>query len=163
MRAALALPLLAAALAGCTGMEEYDPMAMACQDERVQQAGWCDGSFGGPPPATGGAKASAAPAEGGVAKVQLTEQGAVWTYRAEGEHERKSFAWDSPGKARLTWRSAGSGGIRVAVQAAGGTLYDSDPGQAGDSALLAGREGAWTVTIDVDNFAGEARVELAAA
>lgn len=153
MRAALALLVAFPVLAGCSSLDQLDPMVMACKEAAVRDAGWC-----GAVPVGDGGEAPVGP------KVERTADGITWSFEAAGEHARHSFGWDSPGKARLTWSGAGTGGMRVAVRdAAGNALYSSIPGASGGTELLAGRTGAWSAAIDFDNFAGAARVELRAA
>lgn len=153
MRAALALVLTLPALAGCASLEELDPMAMACREAPVQEAGWCGG--------TGGSAEAAAPDQ---PKVEASADGVRWTHDLAGSHGRFSFAWDSPGQAQVSWAGVGSGGMWVSVRDAGGnTLYNSAPNAGGDAQRLVGRAGLWTVSLDFDNFAGHARAELRAA
>lgn len=151
MRAALALLLALPALAGCASLEELDPMVMACREAAVQDAGWC----GGVPVGDGKGEVPAGP------KVERTAEGVAWSHALDGAHDRHTFAWDSPAKARLSWSGTGSGGMRVAVRdAAGNALYNSSPGASGGGEVLAGKAGSWSVALDFDNFAGAARVEL---
>jgi hypothetical protein len=161
MRGLVAVALAGVALvAGCTGFEEYDPMKIACDDPKVQQAGWCDGSvdIGGLSPPTGEGNQQAAP-QG--PRIETTADGVAWSHDLSGFHGRFSFGWESPGRATLGWSGAGSGGMAIALRdAQGNPLYTSGGGAAGGSEVLAGRAGSWTVDLDFDNFSGHATVGL---
>jgi hypothetical protein len=153
----LALPVLALALAGCAS-PELDPMAMACEDARVQQAGWCGGALDLSGSAAGGAGAAAPQGPA----LQRTAEAASWTLQAKEESGRHTFAWDSPGRVRLSWQGLGAGDMAVMVQGPGGTVYESRSGQVADSETLAS-SGPLTIAITLNNYRGEAKVELRAA
>lgn len=151
--------LAASALAGCTTLEELDPLRIACEDARVREAGWCEGGRGAE--GTEGTLGSGGPPSS--PRIAAGPGRVVWSHEAQGAYERWDFDWESPGRARVAWSAEGSGGISVAVRAGGNVLYRSEPGSSGGGELLAGRPGAWTVDVDLANFAGQARVELASA